>query len=162
MDYDKQLLQCGYQLPEVPEEGASYAGMRAFGSNLLYISGSCADSGDYQPRGKLGGKFTTEEGKRFSRETMLNILAMIKGTYGSLNVVKSFVKLLVFVAGEEGFYDQPAVADGATEFLIEVFGEEAGRPARSAVGIYALPENLPVEIECLIELNRPEQSNGRQ
>lgn len=153
MDYDEKLRQLGYELPEAPEDGASYVGLKGFASNLVYVSGSCADCGDYQPRGKLGEQYTVEEGKKLCRETMLNVLAMMKQQYGSLNVIKSFAKLLVFVAGGEGFFHQHLVANGATEFLIEIFGEEIGKPARSAVGVYALPDNLPVEIECLIELH---------
>ena len=154
MNFEKTLLEKGYELPVWPGNGASYVGVKEFGENFLYVSGSCADMGNYQPRGKLGKEFTTEDGKRFARETMLNVLSLIKEKYGTLDVIKSFVKLLVFVAGEEGFYDQPAVANGATEFLIDIFGTEVGMPARSAVGIYSLPENLPVEIECLVELEK--------
>ena len=154
MDREKALNQKGYVLPPWPGDGGSYYGVKEFaGGKLLYVSGSCADSGDYQPRGKLGVDYSVEEGQRFSRETMLNILSLIKEKYGTLDVIRSFVKLLVFVAGGKDFYDQPAVANGATEFLIDVFGKEVGMPSRSAVGVYALPENLPVEIECLIELN---------
>lgn len=154
MDFEKILNEKGYVLPPWPGNGASYLGVKEFGGNMLYVSGSCADVEDYQPRGKLGREFSVEEGQRFARETMLNVLSLIKEKYGTLNIIRSFVKLLVFVAGADDFYDQPAVANGATEFLINVFGVEVGMPARSAVGIYSLPENLPVEIECLIELNK--------
>ena len=154
MDFEKRLQEKGYSLPAWPGNGASYVGVKEFcEGRLLYVSGSCADTSDYQPRGKLGSEFSIEEGQTFARQTMLNILSLIKEKYGTLEVIGSFVKLLVFVAGAEHFYDQPAVANGATEFLIDIFGEEIGRPSRSAVGVYALPENLPVEIECVVELN---------
>lgn len=153
MNYEKVLQEKGYILPPWPGNGASYVGVKEFaGGKLLYVSGSCADSGDYTPRGKLGKEFTVADGQRFARETMLNVLSLIKEKYGTLDVIQSFVKLLVFVASGESFFDHPAVANGATEFLIDIFGKEVGMPSRSAVGIYSLPENLPVEIECLIEL----------
>lgn len=157
MSFNDVLKEKGFELPPVPEEGGSYVSMKEFGENLLYVSGSCADVLDDQPRGKLGKEVSVEDGKKYARTTMLNILALIQDRYQTLDVIRSFVKLLVFVASEDGFYDQPAVANGATDFLIEVFGEETGKPARSAVGVYSLPDNLPVEIECIIELNRHER-----
>ncbi len=157
MSFNDVLKQKGYALPPVPEEGGSYVSIKEFGENLLYVSGSCADVPEEQPRGKLGKEVSVEEGREYARRTMLNILALIQDRFQTLDVIRSFVKLLVFVASEEGFYDQPAVANGATDFLIEVFGEEVGKPTRSAVGIYSLPDNLPVEIECIIELNDHER-----
>ena len=72
---------------------------------------------------------------------------------GDLKKNKKFVKLLVFVSSAEDFYEQPAIANNASRFLCEVFGEEAGLAARSAIGVYVLPGNIPVEIEALVELN---------
>jgi enamine deaminase RidA (YjgF/YER057c/UK114 family) len=73
-------------------------------------------------------------------------------TIGDLNKVKSAVKVLGFVAGDSDFYDQPKVINGGSQLLIDVFGEEAGKAARSAIGTNALPGNIPVEIEALFEL----------
>ena len=79
-------------------------------------------------------------------------IAALKAEIGDLDRVKSCVKILVFVASADDFYDQPAVANGATKLLGELFGEEIGIPSRSAVGMNVLPGNLPVEIEAMFEL----------
>ncbi|WP_242997276.1 RidA family protein [Dorea formicigenerans] len=71
---------------------------------------------------------------------------------GSLDQIGSFVKMLVFVSSDNEFYQQPEVANGATDLLVDIFGEEIGLPARSAIGVNVLPGNIPVEIEVLVEL----------
>lgn len=83
---------------------------------------------------------------------MLNLLAAFKRDIGSLDEIQSFVKMLALVSSENDFFEQPAVANGATDLLAEIFGEEIGLPARSAIGVNVLPGDIPVEIELLIEL----------
>ena len=95
----------------------------------------------------FGGSFTA-----IDRAYMLNLLAAFRRDIGPLDRIGSFVKMLALVASEDDFYDQPDVANGATDLLAEIFGEEAGLPARSAIGVNVLPGNIPVEIEVLIEL----------
>ena len=94
----------------------------------------------------------TEQGKEFARDCMLNVLAVLEKETGDLNKVKNAVKVLVFVAGTEDFYEQPVVANGGTGLLTELFGDKAGAPARSAIGVYSLPGNIPVEIEAQFEI----------
>ena len=83
---------------------------------------------------------------------MLNVLAYLKANLGSLDEIESFVKILTFVSCTEDFYDHPAVANGATQLLADLFGEEIGLPTRSAIGVYALPGNIPVEIEGIVRM----------
>jgi enamine deaminase RidA (YjgF/YER057c/UK114 family) len=84
----------------------------------------------------------------------LNLLANLRAAVGDLGRVKRFVKMLCFVAGTDTFYDHPKVANGGSELLEEIFGVETGRCARSAVGMNALPGNIPVEIELLVEIRK--------
>ena len=102
--------------------------------------------------GKLGRDYTLEQGQEFARNSMLNVLAVLKREIGDLNRVRSVVKLLVFVASDDEFYQQPQVANGASALLGELFGQEMGIPARSAIGVNVLPGNLPVEIEAIFEI----------
>lgn len=88
--------------------------------------------------------YTPEQGQVFARDAMLNVLSVLKAEIGDLDRVKSCVKILVFVASADDFYDQPAVANGVTKLLGELFGEE--------IGMNVLPGNLPIEIEAIFEL----------
>jgi hypothetical protein len=80
------------------------------------------------------------------------VLAVLEKYIGDLNKVKNCVKILTYVAGTEDFYDQPQVANGGSQLLIDIFGEEIGAPSRSAIGMIALPGNNPVETEALFEV----------
>jgi enamine deaminase RidA (YjgF/YER057c/UK114 family) len=149
---EKKLDAMGLSLPDAPAKGGMYRPMIEFGEKLVYISG-CGCSLDQTPiAGKLGREFTTAEGRELARDSMRNVLAVLKAGIGDLTRVKRAVKLLVFVAGADDFYEQPQVANGASQLLVDAFGEEIGLPARSAVGTNALPGNLPVEIEAIFEL----------
>ena len=108
--------------------------------------------GDEGIRGKLGVELDIEEGQAAARATMLNVLALLKQTFGELDRIESFVKILVFVACDKDFYAQPQVANGATQLLVDLFGEECGAPTRSAIGVIALPGNVPVEIEGIVRI----------
>jgi enamine deaminase RidA (YjgF/YER057c/UK114 family) len=83
----------------------------------------------------------------------LNVLAVLEANIGDLNKVKNCVKILTFVSSADNFFDQPAVANGGSELLIKIFGPEAGAPTRSAIGVNALPGNIPVETEALFEID---------
>lgn len=148
--YDK-LKEMNLELPKVPPKGGVYAPCREFGEGLYYISGCGPVIGTEPIKGKLGKDFTTEEGKMFCRQAMLNVLAVLEDRIGDLNKVKRNVKILTFVAGTDDFYDQPAVANGGSELLAELFGTEKV-PARSAIGVNALPGNIPVETEAIFEV----------
>jgi enamine deaminase RidA (YjgF/YER057c/UK114 family) len=120
--------------------------------NLLFVSGHGPyNDGKSILSGKLGKELTVEEGYKTARNVALNCLASVKGTLGDLNKVKRVVKLLGMVNCTEDFRDQPKVINGASDLLVEVFGD-AGRHARSAVGMQSLPNGIPVEIEMILEV----------
>jgi len=123
------------------------------GEKLLYVSGCGPNTGDRNFVGKVGEQLTLEEGQEAAQYAMLNFLALVEKQIGDLNRIKSVVKLLFFVASTSTFYSHPSVANKATQMLSDLFGEEIGVPARSAVGVSVLPGNIPVEVEGLIELN---------
>lgn len=158
MNIEQKINDMGITLPEVPKLAGVYRQYRRFGENLVYISGcGTAINGEDTYLGKLGQNLTVEEGQDAAKKCILNALAIIKANAGSLDRIKSFVKILGFVASSEDFYEQPRVVNGATEFLSDVFGEEVGVGARSAIGTNVLPGNIPVEIELILELK--EQSS---
>lgn len=108
--------------------------------------------GEVAFRGKVGSELLVEQGQEAARLCLLNILAALQGSDISLNSVKRVVKLTGFVQCAPDFYEQPKVLNAASELLTEIFGE-AGRHARAAVGVTALPLNAAVEIEAIFEIN---------
>jgi enamine deaminase RidA (YjgF/YER057c/UK114 family) len=150
---EKALEKHGLSLPEAPARGGIYEPVKEFGQNFYYLSG-CGPvfNGEQRFKGKLGAEFDIEQGQEAARYCVLNLLANLKACIGDLDRVKRIVKMLCFVAGAAAFYDQPQVANGGSQLLVDIFGEERGRCARSAVGVNALPGNIPVEIELLVEL----------
>lgn len=152
VDVGKNLMEKGITIPEPPAKGGLYRPCREFGENLAYVSGCGCVVGGVPVAGKLGIDFTVEEGRLHARNSMLNVLAALKAEIGDLSRVKKVVKILVFVASADDFYQQPQVANGASQLLLDVFGEKAGLPTRSAIGVNVLPGNLPVEIEAIFEL----------
>lgn len=157
MKVEMKLESMGLTLPEPPQRGGVYTPIREFGSGLLYASGFGPAIKDVAPVfGKLGRDVTLEQGQEIARRCTLNLLSALKAAAGDLDRVKRIVKLLVFVASDDEFYQQPQVANGASQLLVDVFGEEAGLAARSAIGVNVLPGNIPVEIEAVIELKDAE------
>jgi len=151
MDIEKRLKELGITLPAPPKPVANYVpAVRA--GNLLFVSGHGPyNDGKTMVSGKLGKELTIEEGYKTARNVALNCLASVKATLGDLNKVKRVVKLLGMVNCTEDFKDQPKVINGASDLLVEVFGD-AGRHARSAVGMQSLPNGIPVEIEMILEV----------
>ena len=120
--------------------------------NLVYVSGQVPlVDGKPSHLGRLGAGVELEEGVAAARTCAINVLAALKAELGELSRVRRVVRLTVFVAGEPDFGDQPKVANGASELFGEVFGE-AGRHARAAVGVAALPLGVPVEVEAVAEV----------
>lgn len=152
MNYDQRLKELNIKLPEPPVKGGLYSSIKEFGNKLIYVSGSGPITENFEIYGKLGATLDLEEGQMAANSCVLNILASIIREYGSLNVIRSFVKIIVFVASDNEFYEQPQVANGATQLLLDIFGDKVGLPARSAIGVNVLPGNIPVEIEALIEM----------
>jgi enamine deaminase RidA (YjgF/YER057c/UK114 family) len=153
INLERALEKYGLRFPEAPARGGIYEPVKEFGENLYYLSG-CGPvlNGEQGFKGKLGAEYGVEQGQEAARRCVLNLLANLKARIGDLDRVKRIVKMLCFVAGTAAFYDQPQVANGGSQLLIDIFGEEKGRCARSAVGINALPGDIPVEIELLVEL----------
>lgn len=149
---EEKLQGLGLTLPEPPAKGGAYAPAKKFGKGLYYVSG-CGPSTDGTPiTGKLGEDVTVEQGYEYAKGSMLNVLAVLKREIGDLDKVKNAVKVTCFVASTADFYSQPQVANGGTELLMQIFGEEIGTPSRSAIGMSALPGNMPVETEALFEV----------
>ena len=152
MDIYQKLKAMGLELPQPPAAGGIYTPVLPFAGKLCYMSGCGPAAELWDKRGKLGCELTIEEGQQAARAAALNLLSVLHRDLGDLNRIKRWVKVLGFVAGTADFYDQPAVMNGASALICELFGDERGKPARSAIGAPSLPGNIAVEIEALIEL----------
>lgn len=147
--YEK-MKELGIQLPPPPAAGGIYTPVVDFSTNLLYCSG--CGPGAFEPLGKVGRDVTLEEAQQAARRCMLNLLINLEVKTGDLNKIKRFVKVLAFVASDDSFTGQPQVVNGGSQLLVDLFGDQIGKPARSAIGVNVLPGNIPVEIEALVEL----------
>ncbi len=151
MGAEATLGAMGIRVPEVVAPVAAYLPTVRTG-NLVFTAGQLpARDGEMIAVGKLGGAVSDEQGYDCARQCALNALAAIKAEIGSLDNITRIVKVVVFVASTPDFTGQPKVANGASEFLAEVFGD-AGKHARSAVGVTVLPLDVPVEIELIVEV----------
>lgn len=148
---EKKLEELGLQLPQVTAPVGSYIPATRWG-DLVFTSGQLpVREGKLLLSGKVGREVTVEEGYEAARTCALNALAAIKDLVGDLDRVERVVKVVGFVASEEGFTAQPSVVNGASDLLKEVFGEK-GVHARSAVGMAELPLGAPVEVELVVGL----------
>ena len=149
MSIDQRLAELGITLPEAAAPVASYVPAVEQGG-LLHISGqiSFAEGGGLI-RGRLGEDMDLDAGTAAARRCGIMLLAQIKAALGSLDRVERIVKLGVFVNSDPAFTDQPKVANGASELMQQVFGE-AGRHARSAVGVAVLPLGVAVEVDAIV------------
>lgn len=147
-----RLKELGITLPTPPKPVAKYKPAVLVG-NMLYVSGHGPAKGDPAlMAGKVGGKLTTEQGKECARLVGINILATVNATLGSLDKVKRLIKTLGMVNAGPDYLEQPVVVNGFSELMAQVFGDDAGVGARSAVGMGSLPGDIPVEIECIFEV----------
>lgn len=148
---EKRLAELGIVLPVLPEPKFLYKTVNQTG-NLIYTSGfDCRIDGVLMHEGKVGSDLTIEQGQEAARQVVINLLAAMKAYLGDLDRVVKIVKILAFVNSAPGFADQPYVINGASQLLIDVFGE-SGRHARSAIGTSDLPFHTPVEIELIAEI----------
>jgi enamine deaminase RidA (YjgF/YER057c/UK114 family) len=139
-------------LPAAPKPVAKYKTAVQVG-NMLYVSGHGPLKEDKTMiTGRVGADLTTEQGKLAARQVGLAILSTVRATIGSLDKVKRLIKTLGLVQCTNEFAEQPQVINGFSELMAEVFGEEAGVGARSAVGTNSLPAGIAVEIECMFEV----------
>ncbi|HEU4398387.1 MAG TPA: RidA family protein [Actinomycetota bacterium] len=147
---EERLEQLGVTLPAPVAPLAAYVPCVRTG-DLVYVSGQVpVVDGKPSHLGRLGAGVALEDGAAAARTCAVNVLAALKAELGELSRVRRVVKVTVFVASEPGFTDQPKVANAASELFGEVFGE-AGRHARAAVGVAALPLGVPVEVDAIVE-----------
>jgi enamine deaminase RidA (YjgF/YER057c/UK114 family) len=151
MDVEQRLRQLGLRLPPPATPVANYVPAVRTG-NLIFLSGHgpLAEDGRLIA-GKLGSDLSVEQGYEAAKLVALGLLGSLKGLIGNLGKVRRIVKLLGMVNCEPTFVEHPRVIDGASDLLVEVFGER-GRHARSAVGMNGLPFNIAVEIEMVVEI----------
>ncbi|MEU0520894.1 RidA family protein [Streptosporangium sp. NPDC006007] len=151
MTPEERLTELGLKLPEVVPPLAAYVPAVRTG-NYVYTSGQLPMvDGKLPATGKVGAEVSPEEARELARICALNALAAVKSVIGDLSGIVRIVKVLAFVASDPGFGGQPQVVNGASELLAEVLGD-AGKHARSAVGVAVLPANAPIEIELIAEV----------
>jgi enamine deaminase RidA (YjgF/YER057c/UK114 family) len=150
---DARIQELGLTLPPPPKPVAKYK-TAVLAGGLLYVSGhGPAKLSDKTPvTGRVGADLTTEQGKESARAVGLNILSTVRNTLGSLDKVTRLIKTLGMVNCTADYKDQPQVINGFSDLMAQVFGEDAGVGARSAVGMGSLPGNIAVEIECIFEV----------
>lgn len=149
MTPEERLAQMGITLPPVPVPVANYVPYR-FAGNLLYLSGQGPKRADGTYRqGRLGRDISIEDAYAEARLTGLQLLAVAKAALGDLSRIEAVVKLLGMVNAEPDFSDHPKVMNGCSDLLVDVLGD-AGRHARSAVGMGSLPNRMAVEIEAIL------------
>ena len=153
MTPEQKLKRLGLDLGMVSAPVANYVNAVRTG-NLLYLAGKGprADAKGVRPKGKLGREFTAEQGYQHARSVGLDLLAVMRAELGSLDRVKRVVKVLGMVNAVPEFTDHPKVINGCSDLFVEVLGE-AGKHARSAVGMGSLPMGIPVEIEAIVEVS---------
>ncbi|HEY7487675.1 MAG TPA: RidA family protein [Streptosporangiaceae bacterium] len=148
---EERVAELGLELPAVATPLASYVPTARTGS-LVYTAGQLPMvKGELAAAGKVGAEVPAEDAAGLARICALNIIAALKAEVGELSRVKRVVKVVGFVASAPDFYGQPQVINAASDLLGEVFGE-AGKHARSAVGVAVLPLNAPVEVEAIAEV----------
>lgn len=151
-NYEKKLNEMGINLPTPATPVANYVGFVKSG-NIVFVSGQLPlENGKLQAIGKVGSEISADEAKNAAKLCAINILAQLKvACDGDLNRVKKCIKLGIFVNGDANFKDHPAVANGASDLIAEVFGE-AGKHARAAVGSGSLPFGVAVEVDAIFEI----------
>jgi enamine deaminase RidA (YjgF/YER057c/UK114 family) len=147
---ENRLLELGITLPPAPAPGGNYVSAKAAG-NLLYLAGVISTGPSGVITGTVGADRTIAEGYDAARACVLTQLAVLKRTLGSLDQVKEIVSVNGYVNAIAGFPDPPKVINGASDLLLEVFGE-SGQHARAAIGVSALPRNALVEVQMIVSV----------
>jgi enamine deaminase RidA (YjgF/YER057c/UK114 family) len=148
---EERLAELGLSVPEVAKPVAAYIPAVRSGNHVFTSGQLPMREGQLIASGKVGGEVSQEEAVECARQCALNALAAIRAEIGDLSAVKRVVKVVAFVSSTPDFTGQPLVANGVSELLGEVFGD-AGRHARSAVGVPVLPLDAPVEVELVVEV----------
>jgi enamine deaminase RidA (YjgF/YER057c/UK114 family) len=148
---EEKINQLGFNLPAAPKPLASYVPAVKVGE-LVFTAGQLPiKDGSLAFKGKLGKDITEDEGKKAAQLCALNCLSVLKNEIGNLDKIDRIIKLTVFINSSEGFINHPQVANGASDFIKEIFGED-GKHVRSAVGVAELPLNAPVEIDMIVKV----------
>jgi enamine deaminase RidA (YjgF/YER057c/UK114 family) len=148
---EKRLRELGITLAKPAAPVANYVPFVRTG-NLLMVSGQiCLESGKLVAAGQLGGGVSIEDGQKAARACAVNVLAQVKAAVGDLDNVARVVRLGGFVNSAPGFLEGPKVMNGASDLMLEVFGDK-GRHSRTTVGVSALPQNAVIEVEGLFEV----------
>ena len=151
MKTEQRLKELGIELVPATGPMANYVNAVRTG-NLLYLAGKGPGlPGQPVPIGKVGRDFTVEQGYECARQTGLSLIAVMKAELGDLDRVRRIVKVLGMVNAPADFGNQPEVINGCSDLFVQVFGDR-GKHARSAVGMGSLPMGIPVEIECIVEV----------
>jgi len=151
MNIEQRLQELEIELPSVPPAAGAYVPAVRTG-NLVICSGQGPyKDGSFPYIGQVGKDLTIEEGYQAARISALNCLAEMCTVIGSLNKIKQIVNVKGYVNSAPDFHDQPKVMNGASELLLEIFGEH-GKHARCALGTSNLPANIPVEVEMIVEV----------
>ncbi|HOP50693.1 MAG TPA: RidA family protein [Ignavibacteriales bacterium] len=149
--FELKLKEMGITIPEAPKPLAAYVPAVKEG-NLVFTSGQLPMSeGQLKYKGKLGKDISEEDAKAAAKLCAINCLSVVKSVIGSLDNIERILKVVAFVNSAEDFTAQPAIANGASEFFVEVFGD-AGKHSRSAVGVSQLPLGAPVEVEIIVKV----------
>ena len=149
---EARIRELGYTLPAAGKPLANYVPAVRSG-NLVFLAGhGAAQPWGPTATGKVGKDLTVEQGYEAARNVGLNLLASLKAEIGDLDKVRRIVKVLGMVNSADGFGQQPEVINGFSDLMVKVFGEQRGKHARSAVGMVALPRNISVEIEMIVEV----------
>jgi len=151
LDIEKKLIELNITLPNTPKPIANYVPSKRSG-NLIFLSGQGPrkPDGDFIS-GKVGVDISVDEAYDAARMVGIQLLSALKSEITDLNNVKQIIKLLGMVNAIDSFKDHPNVINGCSDLLVEVFGEK-GKHARSAVGVASLPNQIPVEIEMIVEV----------
>ena len=154
MSADENLKNLNITLPKANDPVGSYAAIRISG-NLLFISGQISiDANGNITKGKLGKDLSINQGQDAAKLCAINIIGQAKKACNEkLENIKNCIKLTGYVNSTNEFIDQPKVINGCSDLLVEYFGNEKGVHARSALGVYVLPNNIPVEIEMIVEIS---------
>jgi len=151
MKIEQKMEELGYRVPEAPKSlGAYVSAVRV--CNFLFVGGKIPlIQGQLKYKGKVGKDLTVEEGYEAAKTCTLNLLSVIKTELGDLDKVQRIIKITGYINSASGFTEQSKVLNGASEFLLEVFGDK-GRHARAAIGVSELSLDAPVEVEMIVEV----------
>jgi enamine deaminase RidA (YjgF/YER057c/UK114 family) len=151
VSFEHRLKQLGIELPSAPKPVANYIPAVQAG-DLLFLSGVIPfRDGIMAMTGKLGRDLSVEQGQEAARIALLNALAIMRQELGTLDKVKKVVRMVGHVASAEGFVQHPSVINGASDLLVQIFGD-VGRHARVALGAAELPMNAPIELELIVQV----------